>query len=389
MSARSVEEHAAALGSQAVEPGTARRRIVRWSAGLAGLVLLACLPLLNIPVPVLLPGPTYTPGALQLMAMCLLFAALALSYHLLFGLAGLLSFGHALYFAAGLYGLGIALKHWQLSLVSGVLVVFVLATLLALAVGAVSLRVGGISFAMVTLAFAQAGSVLVSRNPGQITGGEDGLGLDISHVPDLLVGVVNTRYLYWLALAVTVLVFVCVTWFERSRAGHVAKALGQNEVRVRVLGMGSYAVRLLVFTAAGSLAAVVGMAYLLVQNGATLRSTTAEFTLALLVMVVLGGAGSRWGAVIGGVLYSLLDQRLGEIAGGEAIASLPAVLRVPLSEPMFLLGTLFIIVVMFLPGGITGAVARFSGRGARTSGPEQEEPPAQTAASEPVPEEVR
>ena len=71
------------------------------AAGAAGIGLLVLLPLLNLSLPGVLPGPTYTPGSLQLLAMCMLMAAAALTYHLLLGVAGLLSFGHALYFAPG------------------------------------------------------------------------------------------------------------------------------------------------------------------------------------------------------------------------------------------------------------------------------------------------
>ena len=67
-------------------------------------------------------------------------------------------------------------------------------------------------------------------------------------------------------------------------------------------------------------------------------------------------SGFRWGAIVGGVLYTLLDQRLTVLAGSDAIAGLPDVLRVPLSEPLFILGVLFILVVMFLPGGIAGTI---------------------------------
>ncbi len=87
-----------------------------------------------------------------------------------------------------------------------------------------------------------------------------------------------------------------------------------------------------------------------------------DLTITILVMVVLGGVVFRWGAVIGGVVYTLLDQRLTVLARTDAIAGLPDVLRVPLSEPLFLLGVLFIIVVMFLPGGIAGTVDQLARR---------------------------
>ena len=104
------------------------------------------------------------------------------------------------------------------------------------------------------------------------------------------------------------------------------------------------------------------MAYMLLQSGTVPRSVSADLTITVLVMVVLGGVGFRWGAIVGGVLYTLLDQRLTVLAGSDAIAGLPDVLRVPLSEPLFILGVLFILVVMFLPGGIAGTADAWARR---------------------------
>ncbi len=331
-------------------------------------VLLAVLPLINVSVPGVLPGATYTPGTLQLMALALVFASLALTYHVIFGVAGLLSFGHALYLAIGAYGLGVVLERTDLGLVPAMLLTLLVGAVVALVLGAVGLRVGGISFAMVTLAFAQAGSVLIRRN-SDVTGGEEGLRLDTTHVPDALVGVADTRNLYWVALVLLVVVFALVTWFERSRAGHVAAATRENELRVRVLGLRPFAVKLLAFVTGSVLAVVVGMVYLLLQSGATPRIASADFTLTILVIVVLGGLGSRWGAVVGGIVYTLLDQRLTTLAASDAVESLPAVLSVPLGEPLFILGTLFILVVLFVPGGLVGLGARLAGARSRATRP--------------------
>jgi branched-chain amino acid transport system permease protein len=212
---------------------------------------------------------------------------------------------------------------------------------------------------MVTLAFAQAGSLLVFRNFGGYTGGEEGLGLGEARLPAGLLGVANTQNLYWLCLVIAVVVYLLVSWLAGSRAGHTMAAVRENELRVRVMGIRPYAVRWIAFVAAGALATLVGMGYLLLQNGASPQITTPSFTLALLVMVVLGGVGTRWGALIGGVVYTLLDQRLTVLASSDAVGSLPGVLRVPLSQPLFILGMLFILVVLFLPGGLAGAVLRF------------------------------
>lgn len=336
-------------------------RVTPWVLGGVLVLFVALLPFLDISLPGVLPGSTYTPGTLQLLAFAMVFAALALSYHLIFGVAGLLSFGHALYFALGAYGLGIVLRDTELALVPAMAVVLLVAIAVAAALGALSLRVSGIAFAMVTLAFAQAGSVLVRRNAA-VTNGEEGLPLRVDNIPAELVGVLNTRNVYWLALALLVVVFLIVAWFEKSRAGHVVVATRENELRVRVLGMTPFRVKWITVVLAGTLAALVGMIYLLLQSGVTPAVTTPDFTLTLLVIVVLGGVGSRWGAVVGGVIYTLLDQRLTALARSEAIQDLPEFLRIPLSEPLFILGTLFILVVVLLPGGLAGVARRVVAR---------------------------
>lgn len=338
----------------ASEAAGGRRRILRVLGPVALVVLLAVLPLLNIRIPGVLPDATYQPGTLGMLALAMLTAALALTYHLLLGVAGLLSFGHALYFGAGLYGLAVSLRTFELPLLPGMLIALIVTVVLATVLGAVSLRVTGIPFAMVTLAFAQAAWVLARRDPLDVTGGDEGASLAVSQVPDGLVGVANTRSLYWVCLGVLVLVFLLVTWIQHSRAGHVAQAARENDLRVRVLGMRPYAVRLLLFVVAGTLAGAIGMAYLLLQSVALPYHLSADFTITLLLMVVLGGVGSRWGAVLGGVLYTILVQRLAVLASSDTVESLPAILRVPASEPMFILGTLFVLVVLFLPGGLAG-----------------------------------
>jgi branched-chain amino acid transport system permease protein len=341
--------------------------------GVLLVVFAALLPRLNLSVPGVLPGATYTPGTLQVLAYGFLIAALALSYHLIFGLAGMLSFGHALFFGAGAYGLAIVLRRLLpaelptgVALLVAVLLTLVGAFVIASTVGALALRVSGISFAMVTLAFAQAMNVLVRRNTGGMTGGEEGVSVTSAMVPDFLIGVRNSANLYWIALAVLVLVYLATVWIESSRVGHVAAAARENELRVKVLGLRPYTVRLFIFTAAGVLAAVAGMGMVLLQSGTTPRVTSADFTLTLLVIVVLGGVGFRWGAIVGGLVYTLLDKRLSDLASSDLIASLPSVLRIPLSEPIFILGSIFVLVVMFLPGGIAGIAQRVRGSGEST-----------------------
>ena len=120
-----------------------------------------------------------------------------------------------------------------------------------------------------------------------------------------------------------------------------------------MIGLHPFSFKLVAFVLASFLATAGGVVWLLVLGtGASPQVTTASFTLTLLVMVVLGGAGTRYGALLGGFLYTLADQRLGALAGHSTIEKLPSVLSTPLSEPLFILGTLFILLVFFVPGGL-------------------------------------
>jgi branched-chain amino acid transport system permease protein len=313
----------------------------------------AVVPLLSLDIPVLFGGPLDSPGTLGLLALCLTFAGVALTYDLLFGYTGLLSFGHALYFAIGVYLMTIALTKWEWGFVPALLVVAAAGIVVPLVLGAISLRVSGIAFAMVTLAFAQAGQVLVQKNPDGLTGGEEGLGLNFESIPSFFVGVLNTKHLYWLALGYAAVVFLIVRWAVNSSPGHVWQAIRENERRVEVIGLHPFRFKLLSFVLASFLATAGGVVWLLVLGtGASPQVTTASFTLTLLVMVVLGGAGTRYGALLGGFLYTLADQRLGTLAGSSRVDDLPTVLSTPLSEPLFLLGSLFILLVFFVPGGL-------------------------------------
>ncbi|MGE5690161.1 MAG: branched-chain amino acid ABC transporter permease [Pseudomonadota bacterium] len=341
------------------------RRFLGIGAAVAAVALLALVPTLGIGTHGVFSSELNSPGSLQLLGLCLVFGGVALTYDLLFGFTGLLSFGHALYFAAGVYVTAIATTQWGWGLPQTLALVAAVGVVLPLVLGAISLRVGGIAFAMVTLAFAEAGSILVDKNPRGWTGGEEGVPVDFEALPDAFVGVLNTKNLYWLALAYVVVVAVVVNWAVDSSPGRIWQAIRENEPRVEVLGLAPFRFKLLAFVLSSFLATAGGVVYVLLIGGATPAVTTPAFTLSLLLMVVIGGAGTRWGAILGGIVYTFLDNRLLAWTDTERVQDLPSVLRVPLSEPLFVLGTLFILLVYFLPGGIVGALSSRPRRGIR------------------------
>ncbi|MFD4752993.1 branched-chain amino acid ABC transporter permease [Streptomyces sp. NPDC058426] len=358
-----------------------KRRLLRWWPAVA-LVVLFVLPYGTVEVPGLLDGPVGSAGSLQLLALCLLFGGLATGYDLLLGRTGLLSFGHALYFAAGSYATNTFLREAGLPFWLAAVLGLVLGVAVALLFGAVSLRVTGIGFSMVTLAFAQAASLLVSRDPGGFTGGEEGISAPGDALPGSLVGIGNTANLYWIALAFLVLCLAVVHRTTHSPTGRVWEGIKENERRVEVLGLRPYGFKLVAFVVAGTLAALGGIVHLLLTGGSTPATTTSEFTLSLLVMVVLGGSGTRWGPMLGGILYTWADHRLGDLANSATVADLPAVLRVPLSQPLFLLGVLFVVVVNVLPGGLAALPGRVRAARSRTRTTGGDSPAASPAPTE-------
>jgi branched-chain amino acid transport system permease protein len=132
---------------------------------------LAFVPKVGWNIPKLFDSPISQPGTLQLLGICLLFGGIALTYDLLFGFTGLMSFGHALYVAVGVYMTNIAITEWNWSFARSVAFAALVGLVLSVVLGSVSLRVSGIAFAMVTLAFAEAGAVLVRKDPHHWTHG--------------------------------------------------------------------------------------------------------------------------------------------------------------------------------------------------------------------------
>ncbi len=333
------------------------REHLRLALPVAILVLLLAVPRLPLHVPVLFDGPINTPGNLHLLAVGFTLGAAALSYNLLFGYTGVLSFGHALFFGAGLYLPTIALRKWEWDLVPALALALGGGLALAAVVGALALRTSGVYFAMVTLAFAQAGAVVVGKNVGGLTGGEEGLSLPSRPLPDWLVGVVNTDKLYWLALAVLIVVYLAALRLVTSPTGRVWQGIRENEGRVQMLGLRPYGFKLLAFVISGALATVAGIVYLFLVSGATPRAVSAEFTVTLLLMVIIGGSGSLWGPVAGAVLYHYLNVRLTVWAGSATVADLPDVVGRPLGDPLFIFGLIFVLLVLFFPRGLAGAFA--------------------------------
>ena len=334
----------------------------RWVMPAVVLAVFALVPFAGFDMPWVLPRPVdvvNSVGTLEVLALGFVFAGVALGFDVLFGFTGLLSLGQVLWFAAGAYVLDIAVSVWHWALLPALAGTLAGGFVLALVLGALCLRVRGIAFAMVTLAFAQAGYYLIEDDPHGLTGGAVGLVMATGRLPPQLVGVASTGNLYWLALVVLTVIYAVVWLATESVTGRAWLAIRESETRAEVLGLRPFRFKLASFVLSSLIATAGGMVYLLVVGTAAPDSVASvTVTVSILVMVVLGGAGTRWGAVAGAMVYVYLQQYLLKIAAEPSFATLPALVRVPLSQPDFLLGMIFILFVLFAPGGIAGLAGR-------------------------------
>jgi branched-chain amino acid transport system permease protein len=343
----------------AKRPTTGRARLAGWIGALA---VMASLPYAQFEVPYLADGAINSAGNLSTLALCCVFGAVTVSYDIQFGWAGLFSLGHALPFTLGAYGTAIIMGELRWPLWAAATGAVGVVLVVSAAVGAVSLRTAHITFAVVTLASAQVGSLLVTRNIGDLTGGEEGLAVPVDGLPDALVGLRNTRNLYWLALAALAVTVGVAKLSLASRAGHWWQAVRDNPLRAAVLGVSPRPHLLTAFLASSTLAGLGGVVYVVVAGGVTPAVTTPVSTLTLLVMAVLGGSRSIAGAMAGGMAYWFVDARLTRLGTSGQLDDLPDPLAVPLSEPLFLLGLSFVALVVFAPGGLAEVARRLRAR---------------------------
>lgn len=277
---------------------------------------------------------------LGLAARVLIFALAASSLNLILGFGGMVSFGHAAFVGVGAYtvavlaqaGLTSAWIAWPLAM--GV------AALLALAVGAVSLRTRGVYFIMITLAFAQMLYYLVISFKAY--GGDDGLPLPGRSTLGFGLDAGDERTFYYAVLALSVLAFAGVWRLLNARFGHALQAMRENEARMEALGFAVYRHKLIAFVIAGALAGLAGA--LLANLGSFVSPAMMQWSQSglLMVMVILGGVGHLWGGVVGAAVFLLLEEVLGRYT----------------IHWQFLLGAALLAVVLAAPNGLMSLLRR-------------------------------
>lgn len=310
-------------GAAASAPGGPRGRA--WLVTVAVLVVLAAAPLFLVPF------------ATTTITRVLVFALFAVSLDLLVGITGLPSLGHAGYLGAGAYAAGWVSINVTAEAPVPLLVGAAVGALAAALTGWITVRSHGVFFLMLTLAIGET-LQQVADSWESVTGGANGL----TGVPAVRIAgtpLTNAGFTYWYVLAFFVVGFVLVWLVARSPFGAALRGIRDNEPRMRALGYPTALYKYAVFVIAGGVAGMAGSLLVAQQRLVTpadLGFLTSSF---VLLAVVIGGAGSLWGACLGAALVIIIRDALGPSLDGHGT---------------LVLGIVFVLVVYLLPRGAAG-----------------------------------
>lgn len=305
----------------------------------AGVIFVA---LLIAPYALEATGQGYLTG---LLMKAMLLAIAALSLDLLVGQGGMVSFGHSAFVGLGAYALAIGLQAGVESLLLLTLIALAVAGLFALVTGALALRTSGVYFLMITLAFGQMAYFSFSSLAAY--GGDDGLtlwsmatlfGSDVAQ---------NAGHIYFVILAVMAGVWWLVHRIGQSRFGRVLRAARDNPERAEVMGFSVFRYRLTAYVIAGMIAAVAGVLTAQQNEFVSPALATWQHSGDLLVILVIGGLGTRNGAILGAFFIVIVQELLGAI----------------MPDWRLLYGPLLVLVVLFAKGGISHLLSPRSSSG--------------------------
>lgn len=288
---------------------------------------------------------------LNMLNEIIIFALFAVSYNLLLGYAGLLSFGHAMFFGLSAFVTAIGIIHIPgLSLWSAILLGLAAAIIAGFVFGGLLLRHKGAYFALLTLAFNSL-FYAVAIKWHSVTGGDDGLSMTR---PDLSLGftvipLAGLNNFYYLTLVIVGAAIVFCWYFTRTAMGKTVLLMRENEERMKFLGYNTNISRLILFTFTGAIAGLAGTFYALHFQFVSISAISVDMTTAVLLITFVGGTGKFWGPILGAFVYIILQNYLSDITD---------------RWPLFM-GIIFIIMVLYIPGGLSQIIMsiweRFTG----------------------------
>ncbi|WP_242220927.1 branched-chain amino acid ABC transporter permease [Bacillus cereus group sp. BfR-BA-01380] len=281
---------------------------------------------------------------LILFTQIFIFAIFAMSFDILLGYTGIVSFGHCMFFGIGAYCVALLFDRQEASLSSflmGVILAVTLSAVISYMIGILSLRLKSHFYAMLTLAISQLIFVLAEKWR-TVTHGGDGFTF---RVPDIF----RDRFtFYYITLISLVIIFLLLQLFTKSSIGKVLKAISQNEQRVEALGYKILHYKVIASVVAGIVASVSGALFVITLRFVNTTVFSIDMTLNALLMTTIGGIGTLVGGIIGAGIIESMKYYLSELAS-----------QYPIFERWTIfLGLLYIIVLLGLPTGMLGTVRK-------------------------------
>lgn len=292
-----------------------------------------------------------------IMIEVFILGVLAMSYNLIFGFTGVISFGHALFFGIGGYIVGLAMQYTDLTtegaLLVGLVVALVVSAVLGIVIGLVSLRLRGVYFAMFTLAVAEMFSIFFSRY--SLTHAEDGFSL--TELPAWIDPTRSRLTYYYVALVLFILTFLFIRRLIYSPTGAVLLAVRENEERARTIGYNTLQFKVLAITLAGIIASLAGIMQAIFNKKVGPELLNVSYTIDPLLMTIIGGTGTFTGPIVGAAGLHLSDRLLSDLViqvGGTTLDIG--------GNWTLILGVIFVVVVLIFPYGIIGTYTRWRAR---------------------------
>jgi branched-chain amino acid transport system permease protein len=293
----------------------------------------------------LIPLFTDSSSTLIMLTHIFILAIFAMSYDILLGYTGIVSFGHAMFYGIGAYCTAISLNMFGKSmgvLLLGLLLGVVIAAVISYIVGVLSLRLKSHYYAMLTLAFSGLFLVLAEKWRS-VTKGNDGFTFSIpSFMKDRVV-------FYFIALVFLVIIFFALRRFTESPLGKVLQAIRENEQRSESLGYITLHYKVIASVVAGVIASISGALHVLTLRFVNTAVFSIEVTIDALLMTIIGGVGTLYGGIIGAVIIEFAHEYLTALAKDYAI----------FERWLIFFGLIYVLVVMLFPSGIVGTVKKW------------------------------